>query len=1105
MTREPSPRRTWRSVPASVKRMGRALPPVAWRDAELAAVGDELTALRKELAQLRRAAERRGPRPERWSAPDEDSAVELVRASGLFDDEWYLSQVDDLRTGDEPLRHYLGQGAAAGLSPHPAFVGSWYHTQIRATEGYGSRRKIREAPLLHYLTVGARRLLSPHPGFDAATYALENPESRSEPFGPLAHFLRQGDRECVNVEVELPPGMSHWMPRRRRTPAAFLESARRAATLIRDSRGHTHLDREQDSFDFAAEAELKASLLAAHDPSASDPMVTVVLPTKDRAGVVGDAVGSVLAQTYVNFELVIVDDGGQDDTAESLADLLCDPRIVYVRHEESRGVAAARNTALRQARGDLVAYLDSDNSWRPDFLEVMVAFMVSGGHRVGYAMSALTEQGGEGRSLFRGMPFSREALKERNYIDCITLVHERALLDETGLFDETLRRNVDWDLFIRMADVTDFAFLPVIATEYDVWETRTDRITTDEPPSYRQVVRQRTLVDWTDLSAGLADRDADVVSVVVVANETGDVAFSAVQRALATATGDLEVVVIDAHMPDHESTRLSLATETLPRTRVHRLTQELPLEVARNVGASMSRGGTLVFLAENTWCEPNWDAPLVEALRSHAAVQPVTLTNGGAVWSAGLHFVPNGQSVNAFGGFPGDAPEVRGVRPVDAVTSACLAVRADRFVEVGGFDPLFTNHLAGGELSLRLADHTGLAPACVGSSRVALLDPVEQDSVDNTRTRTKSASRDNDRFQRALWAGRASRLSVRLDEDDVALAGVLSSGVAAEPSTALLVRERGHRPLRWAIKIGAPDVLRRGSWGDWHFAEALRDSLERLGHEVSIDCHQEWYRPTAHLDDVTLVLRGLSSYEVNPLHTNLLWVISHPDLVPMRELSDYDLVFGASSRWCERVNRRLDQPAELLLQCTDHRRFRPVDPDPLREHPLLAVANARGERPPVARASVAAALDAGLTPAVYGQRWDGLLPEGAWQGVHLPNDALAAVYAAAGAVLNDHWDDMREEGLLSNRLFDLTACNARVISDHLPEIAEVFGDVVLTYNRPEEIPTLLHRHQHETDDRRQAREELGERVRRDHTFDARARVLSERVASLRAESAPAKA
>ncbi|MBA2697068.1 MAG: glycosyltransferase family 1 protein, partial [Actinobacteria bacterium] len=182
-----------------------------------------------------------------------------------------------------------------------------------------------------------------------------------------------------------------------------------------------------------------------------------------------------------------------------------------------------------------------------------------------------------------------------------------------------------------------------------------------------------------------------------------------------------------------------------------------------------------------------------------------------------------------------------------------------------------------------------------------------------------------------------------------------------------------------------------------------------------------------------------------------------------------------------------------------HRRFHPVEPDRRRAHPVLAVANARRMRP-----AVGAALEAGVVPAVYGLRWDGLLPQGAWQGPYVPNDQLAAVYAAAGVVLNDHWDDMRAEGLVSNRLFDLTACNARVISDHLPEIEHVFGDVVLTYNSPDDIPDLIATHRDESPQRRAAREEMGAHVREAHTFDARAQLLAQRVAQLRARE-PARA
>jgi glycosyltransferase involved in cell wall biosynthesis len=1089
MTRE-SNRPAVERVRARVGRAARSLPPIQRRDRAL----DEL---RAEVDRLRDVAERRGAGPEAYQPPQPDVARRLVEESGLFDAAWYAGQLDaPLPGGGDPLEHFLSTGAAEGLSPHPAFQPDWYADQVRPVTGYANRPRVLRNPLLHYLAVGARRRLSPHPAFDAERYVEELPESAKERFGPLAHFLRTDSGTAVDTATDLGPPVAQWLADPvRRGRDEFLETARAAGEMLRDTRGHSHLKRQRDTFDHEAEARLKESVLATADPSAR-PLVSVVIPTKDRASVVGAAIESVVGQTYDNWELLVVDDGSTDGSGAELSGI-SDPRVRVLHHDTARGVAAARNTGLAHAGGDLIAYLDSDNTWRPDFLELMVAFMTAGGHRVGYAMSALTEVGGEERVRYRGLPFNREALKERNYIDCIVLVHERALLDEVGTFDETLRRNVDWDLFIRLADVTDFGFLPVIATEYDVWETRTDRITTEEPASSRFLVRQRGLVDWADLARDTAARVEGSVSLVVVATGSADLTASAVRRALATADAAIEVVVVDGRLDDGESTRLFLHAQSLPRTRLVRLTQVLPLEVARNVGAIHATGETLVFLTEAAWCEPGWDTPLVCALTDHAAVQPVTLANGGTVWSAGLYFLPGGHPVLSGQGLPGDAPEVRGLRRVDAATHACVAVRAEHFVGVQGFDPRYADHYSGGELSLRLAASTGLPLACTGESLVALRTVDEDAPGTEPPNRHLAMARDNVRIQREAWGDRESLLTTRMVEDGLVLAG-LRGGQSAAPATPLLVRDRSPRPVRWAIKIGAPDVHGREGWGDWHFAQALRDSLERLGNDVTIDCQEEWYRPTVHLDEVTLVLRGLGSYRPNPLHTNVIWVISHPDQVSVREVGDYDLAFGASGRWCQRVNRRLARPADLLLQCTDHRRFHPVEPDASRRHALLAVANARGGRHRRGRPAVAAALAAGIVPAVYGERWDGLLPEGAWKGTYIPNDELPTVYAAAGAVLNDHWDDMRDDGLLSNRLFDLTACDARVISDHLPEIGEVFGDPVLTYQEPEDIPGLLALHRDETEDRRAARTALGEQVRREHTFDARAALLSERVAAVRA-------
>lgn len=1087
--------------------MMRRLPPIAWRDAKLEERRQETQALRDQLERTRekatasraRAAAKEKARAEKRAAGDGHrerspkgwtpevvvDPEQRIRDSGLFDEQWYLSQVGEpLPAGTDPLTHYLEVGQGAGISPHPVFDVDSYVQTLADRKMKASSEVAPSAALLHYLTVGAARGVGAHPMVDTAGYLEAHPDAADHPGWVLGHLVARagtaGPSTPAGADVPV------WDQ-----PDRFLALARQAAESLLASRGYLHLERDQTEFDLEGEAEFKARLRAEAALPEPAPVVSIVIPTKDRARMIGAAVDSVLAQTYPHWQLVVVDDGSTDGTADVLAGYAADERIEVVTHERARGVAAARNTGLARATGHYVAYLDSDNTWHPDFLELMLRSMHREGHRAAYAMSALVEEGGQERRLYRGMPFHRAALEERNYIDCIVLVHERSLLEATGGFDESLRRNVDWDLFIRLARETDFGFVPFLATEYDVWETRNERITSDEAVSYRWVVRQRTLVDWAALDAGLPDRDPDLLSVVLVATEDPATVATGVARLLETAVGPLEVVVVDSRLSDGDSIRLQFALGGTSGVRVHRLTQSLPLEIARNVGLASTRGGVVAFLPESVWAEPAWDVPLTEALDRHTVVQPLLLSPGGAVWSAGAAFLPGGHGVLPYRSFAGDAPEVRGERTVTAVTAAAMAARADDLVRAEGFDPLQVRHHSGTELSLRLTDHPDGSAACVADSHVAL----RSEPAGPTQAASLMTARDNERRVRALWTAQGRQPDEAAGHRGYRVAGFQRTSNTQLDVVPLLVHDRPERPLRWALKIGPPSVERRTNWGDWHFAQSLRDSLERLGHEATIDCKDEWYRPSAYLDDVVLQLRGVSVYEVNPGQINLAWVISHPERVSAAEMSDYDLVFGASPRWCRRIGDKLGRQAEVLLQCTDHHRFHPVEPDRRRAHPVLVVANARNGRP-----VVTAALEAGIVPSVYGLRWEDQLPEGAWLGEYLPNHELPGVYAAAGVVLNDHWEDMRDHGILSNRLFDLTACDARVISDYLPEVAEVFGDVVHTYRSPAELAHLVAANLHEAPEAREARQELGRRVREEHTFDARAQTLSEAVAQLRAST-----
>ncbi|SDT37286.1 Glycosyl transferases group 1 [Friedmanniella luteola] len=1036
---------------------------------------------------------RRRPEPEVVPpVADDQRAVQLadeIRRSGLFDTAWYLRHAGPLPAGEDPVDHYVRTGIPDDVSPQPCFDPAWYRSRPETP------KQLDTAAFVHYVRRGAARGTSPHPLVDAHAYLADHPDAATHPGGPLGHYLESGWRTGARLAPGVDPEV--FAPAADRptssTGAPFAEFAGDVQDLLAATAGHEDLARTAKTFDRAASDAFVAQTLAACSELREEPpLVSVVVPTKDRAPGVVEAVRSVLQQTYRHWQLVVVDDGSVDDTVEQLAPFLEDPRVELVRRPLPGGVSTARNAGLARAHGKYVAYLDSDNTWEPRFLEVMVAFVRTAGLRVGYAASELREEKKGGRTGFRALPFDREALQERNFIDCIVVLHERALLDEVGTFDETLRRNVDWDLFIRMAAVTDFGFAPFIGTRYDPWDERDDRITITEPFGYRHKVLDKHVVDWTAARARRGDRPPGDVSVVITANRSEPHLRSTIERVLALTAPEVEVVVVDAKLPDAEATQLQYLARRHPRLRVRRERFSLSTEVARNLGASLARGGVVVFVGPDVRVEPGWLGPLVGPLVEGAAsaCQPLVLRPDGAVWSAGTGHARGAHPYDLFAGFPGDAPEVLRASGRAALGARVLAVRADDFVGVGGFEATFVEDHDNADLSLRLAASAGREPRYVPQSLVSLL--TVPDPPNGPRAQAVAAA------NQELYADRWRDV---LDGDERAWedAGYAVVGYEtdlAHPARPVVVRDRSPRPLRWALKIGAPTVARRTNWGDWHFAVALKDALERRGQEVVIDCKDAWYRPTSRLDDVTLTLRGVTPYRPNPQHTNLVWVISHPQEVTARELRTFDAAFAASSTLAERLSRATGRTVPALLQCTDQRRFRPVAPDPLRRHEVLFVGNARGVRD-----SVGTALAAGIVPAVYGVRWQGLLPAGAWLGEYIPNEDLPAVYAGAGVVLNDHWDDMREHGLISNRLFDLAASGARIVSDPVPGLDEIFGDAVLTYETPAQLAQAVTQHLEEAPERRERRAAVTERIRREHTFDARAEALVETANRLSADLA----
>jgi hypothetical protein len=300
--------------------------------------------------------------------------------------------------------------------------------------------------------------------------------------------------------------------------------------------------------------------------------------------------------------------------------------------------------------------------------------------------------------------------------------------------------------------------------------------------------------------------------------------------------------------------------------------------------------------------------------------------------------------------------------------------------------------------------------------------------------------------------------------------------------------------LRWAIKSPHPAGARRSAWGDYHVARALAAELEVLGHHTAVDPVESWYRETASADDVTLTLRGLRRFRPSAHQVNLLWVLSHPELVEGDERADFDVVLAASRSWAQRMSR----PGALvvpMLQCTDARAFRPDVAEPGGGPDLLFVGNSRSASRPLVEA--AARTRSELT--VIGGGWAGRLPDGVLRADHVENTDLPELYRGAGVVLNDHWPHMAAEGFLSNRLFDLTAAGARWVSDAAQDLLEVFPTGRVARDA-DELGQLLDGFPG-TFPTEGELQEASRRIRELHSFEARARELSELVTELVAQRA----
>jgi len=193
-------------------------------------------------------------------------------------------------------------------------------------------------------------------------------------------------------------------------------------------------------------------------------LVSIIIPTYNRANLLGDALSSVFAQTYRDFEVIVVDDGSTDHTAEVLRPLAEQGKLKYIR-QNNKGASAARNRGIAEAKGNLIAFLDSDDLFDPSKLEIQVNYYQA--HpEMGLIHSGFTkfsdnenDLGYRDTSWFSGMIYPQILFYWTTLMAMDTVLVPRKVFDSIGLFDENLVVGEDLDMWRRIARKYPFGWI----------------------------------------------------------------------------------------------------------------------------------------------------------------------------------------------------------------------------------------------------------------------------------------------------------------------------------------------------------------------------------------------------------------------------------------------------------------------------------------------------------------------------------------------------------------------------------------------------------------------------------------------------------------------
>lgn len=179
-------------------------------------------------------------------------------------------------------------------------------------------------------------------------------------------------------------------------------------------------------------------------------LVSIIMPSYNTGRYIGETIKSVLAQTYRNWELIIIDDCSTDDTEHIVAEFTKDERIRFFKNKKNSGAAVSRNKALRMAKGKWIAFLDSDDLWKPDKLEKQIRFMEKRGYHFSYTNYQEIDESGRALNIMVTGPrkITKTGMFHYCWPGCLTVMYDAEAVGRLQIAD--IKKNNDYAMWLKI-------------------------------------------------------------------------------------------------------------------------------------------------------------------------------------------------------------------------------------------------------------------------------------------------------------------------------------------------------------------------------------------------------------------------------------------------------------------------------------------------------------------------------------------------------------------------------------------------------------------------------------------------------------------------------